>query len=125
MPGIGALEGLEHKGWFLISDVAGILRGLLTGVSSLTIIAVILVPVTYYVLWRTSFGLRLRSCGENPHAAESLGVNVYRYKYYGVVISGAMAGLGGAFLSMVAASIYREGQTARPGLHRSGHHDLR
>ena len=115
IPGVSALDGVEHKGWFLISDLAGVLRGLLSQVSALTVIAVILVPVTYFVLWRTSFGLRLRSCGENPHAAETLGVNVYRYKYYGVVISGAMAGLGGAFLSMVAASIYREGQTAGRG----------
>ena len=115
VPGVSALNGLERKGWFVISDLAGILRGLFTDVSALTVIAVVLVPVTYYVLWRTSFGLRLRSCGENPHAAETLGVNVYRYKYYGVVISGALAGLGGAFLSMVASSIYREGQTAGRG----------
>jgi ABC-type uncharacterized transport system permease subunit len=115
VPGASSLQGVEKHGWFLISDVAGILRGLLTNVSALTLLAAILVPVSYYLLWRTPFGLRLRSCGENPHAAESLGVNVYRYKYYGVVISGAMAGLGGAFLSMVAASIYREGQTAGRG----------
>ena len=101
--------------WFLISDIAGILRGLLTNVSVLTIIAILLVPLTFFVLWRTPFGLRLRSCGENPYAAETLGVNVYRYKYYGVIVSGALAGLGGAFLSMVASSIYREGQTAGRG----------
>jgi len=95
--------------------VAGILRGLFTHVSALTVIAVLLVPLTYFLLWRTSFGLRLRSCGENPYAAESLGVNVYRYKYIAVVISGAMAGLGGAFLSMVASSIYREAQTGGRG----------
>jgi simple sugar transport system permease protein len=112
---VSSLDGLERKGWFVISDLAGILRGLLTDVSALTVIAVVLVPVTYYVLWRTPFGLRVRSCGENPHAAETLGVNVYRYKYYGVVVSGALAGLGGAFLSMVASSIYREGQTAGRG----------
>ena len=46
--------------------------------SLLTIVAVLLVPLTYFVLWRTTFGLRLRSCGEAPGAAESLGVNVYR-----------------------------------------------
>ena len=115
VPGISALAGLESKGWFLISDLAGILRGLFTNVSALTIIAIVLVPVTFFVLWRTAFGLRLRSCGENPYAAETLGVNVYRYKYYGVIASGALAGLGGAFLSMVASSIYREGQTAGRG----------
>jgi Uncharacterized ABC-type transport system, permease component len=115
VPGLGWLAGIEQRGWFLVSDLAGIIRGALTELSALTVIAVILVPVTYFVLWRTAFGLRLRSCGENPKAAESLGVNVYRYKYYGVVISGALAGLGGAFLSIVAASIFREGQTAGRG----------
>ena len=115
VPGVSALDSLERKHWFGLSDVAGVLRGLLTEVSVLTLIAIALVPLTYYLLWRTSFGLRLRSCGENPQAAETLGVNVYRYKYYAVVVSGALAGLGGAFLSMVASSIYREGQTAGRG----------
>ena len=67
------------------------------------------------MLWRTRFGLRLRSCGENPYAAESLGVNVYLYKYLAVVISGGFAGLGGAFLSLVASNFYREGQTGGRG----------
>jgi simple sugar transport system permease protein len=115
VPGVNALDGLERKGWFLVSDLAGILRGLLTDVSALTIIAILLVPLSFLLLWRTPFGLRLRSVGENPHAAESLGVHVYRYKYYGVVISGALAGLGGVFLSMVASNIYREGQTGGRG----------
>jgi general nucleoside transport system permease protein len=115
VPLVDKLAGLEGKHWFLISDIAGVLRGALTEVSVLTVLAVVLVPLTYWILWRTRFGLRLRSCGENPHAAETLGVNVYRYKYFGVVISGALAGLGGAFLSMVAANIYREGQTAGRG----------
>ncbi len=75
----------------------------------------LLIPISTWVLWRTKFGLRLRSCGENPYAAESLGVNVYRMKLYGVLISGALAGLAGAFLSIIAASIYREGQTAGRG----------
>jgi simple sugar transport system permease protein len=115
VPGLGWLEGIEQNRWFVVSDIAGIVRGALTELSALTVLAVILVVVTYLVLWRTAFGLRLRSCGENPKAAESLGVNVYLYKYYGVVISGALAGLGGAFLSIVAASIFREGQTAGRG----------
>jgi general nucleoside transport system permease protein len=115
VPGLGALAGVERRGWFLFSDVAGVLRGALTEISALTVIAVLLVPLTFYLLWRTPFGLRLRSCGENPHAAESLGVNVYLYKYIGVVMSGALAGLGGGFLSMVASNIYREGQTGGRG----------
>ncbi|HSL57281.1 MAG TPA: ABC transporter permease [Acidimicrobiales bacterium] len=105
----------EDKGWFLVSDVGGILKGFTADLSWFTIIALLLFPFTAWLLWRTRFGLRLRSCGENPYAAESLGVNVYRMKYAGVVISGAMAGLGGAFLSLVAASLYREGQTGGRG----------
>jgi general nucleoside transport system permease protein len=116
LPWIGdQLKGLEAKQWFLLSDLSGILRGLTTNVSLLTILAILLVPLTFYVLWRTAFGLRLRSCGESPTAAESLGVNVYYYKYVAVIISGALAGLGGAFLSQVAASAYREGQTGGRG----------
>ena len=67
------------------------------------------------MLWRTAFGLRLRSCGENPIAAESLGVNVYKYKYIAVIVSGGLAGLGGAFLAIVASHIYQEGQTGGRG----------
>ncbi len=116
LPGVsGALGTLEQHHWFLASDLAGILRGLCTGLSLLTIVAVLLVPLSYFVLWRTAFGLRLRSCGESPTTAESLGINVYRMKYAAVIASGAFAGLGGVFLSEVASSIYREGQTGGRG----------
>jgi simple sugar transport system permease protein len=66
-------------------------------------------------MWRTVFGLRVRSCGEHPTAAESLGVPVYRMRYFAVVISGGLAGLAGAFLAIEAASIYRQGQTQGRG----------
>jgi ABC-type uncharacterized transport system permease subunit len=103
---LGALEG---RHWFLVSDVAGVLKGLTSSVGILTLFAVLLVPLSYLILWRTAFGLRLRSCGENPAAADSLGVPVYRLKYIAVVISGGLAGLGGVFLVFIA-DIYREGQ---------------
>jgi general nucleoside transport system permease protein len=108
------LGSLEKQHLFLLSDAAGLLRGLTSGVSILTLLAVLLVPVSYFVLWRTAFGLRLRSCGENPVAADSLGVPVYRFKYIAVIISGALAGLGGVFL-VDFADIYREGQTGGRG----------
>jgi ABC-type uncharacterized transport system permease subunit len=108
------LGGLERQHWFLISDAAGLLRGLTHEVSLLTLLAVLLVPLTFFILWRTSFGLRLRSCGENPVAADSLGVPVYRLKYIAVIISGALAGLGGVFL-VDFANIYKEGQTGGRG----------
>ena len=108
------LGSLEKQHLFLLSDAAGLLRGLTSGVSILTLLAVLLVPVSYFVLWRTAFGLRLRSCGENPVAADSLGVPVYRFKYIAVIISGALAGLGGVFL-VDFADIYKEGQTGGRG----------
>jgi simple sugar transport system permease protein len=108
---LGDLEGTH---WFLLSDVAGLLRGFTSNVGVLTVLAVLLVPASYLLLWRTAFGLRLRSCGENPWAADSLGVPVYRLKYIAVIISGALAGLGGVFLVFVA-NIYREGQTGGRG----------
>ena len=102
---------LADKHWLVLSDLAGILGALTTGLSLLTVIAVLLVPATYLLLWRTVFGLRLRSCGESPVAAESLGINVYFYKWAAVVISGGFAGLGGVYLAEVSSSLYREGQT--------------
>nr|WP_240487147.1 ABC transporter permease [Actinomadura flavalba] len=109
------LGSLEKHHWFFVSDVAGILRGLTHGLSLLTVVALLLVPATYYILWKTPFGLRVRSVGEDPYAAESLGVSVYRMKYVAVTISGALAGLGGAFLVTVAAPLYQAGQTGGRG----------
>ena len=106
---------IEKHHWFFVSDLASAARAVTNDVSSLTVIAVLLLIASYFVLWRTAFGLRLRSCGESPAAAESLGVNVYRYKAMAVVASGAFAGLGGAFLAIVASSQYHEGQTGGRG----------
>ena len=106
---------LEHKKIPVLSDVAGPIHGLTSDINWLTLIAVALVPLTWFVLWRTSLGLRMRSVGEHPMAAESLGVPVYRMKYIGVVVSGLLAGFGGAVLVLESAGIYREGQTAGRG----------
>jgi general nucleoside transport system permease protein len=116
IPGISDhLLTLDKKNIFLASDLAGVSRGLFTGVSLLTLLCICLLIASYYVLWRTTFGLRLRACGESPAAAESLGVNVYLMKFAAVTASGAFAGIGGAFLAIVAGNGYREGQTAGSG----------
>jgi len=106
---------LAERGWFFLSDVSSIVSGLTTGVSWLTLWSLVLIPGTWWLLWRTAWGLRLRSAGENPWAAESLGVRVLRMKYWGVVISGGLAGMGGTYLVVVQAGIYREGMTAGRG----------
>lgn len=109
------LGSIANLNWFFISDMASILRGLTGDVSYVTVVAICFVPLAYFILWRTAFGLRLRSAGEAPVAAESLGVNVYAMKYAGVLISGGFAGLGGGFLAIVAASNYQENQVAGRG----------
>jgi len=60
-----------------------------------TFIGIAILIIATFVLYRTRFGLRLRACGEHPHAADSVGVNVFRTRYAGVLISGALPGLGG------------------------------
>ncbi len=109
------LGWIEDRSWVFLSDAAAVVSGVTKGVSWLTLVALALVPLSWWLLWRTPWGLRLRSCGENPYAAESLGVNVLRMKYYAVVTSGGLAGLGGAYLVLVQAGIYREAQTAGRG----------
>jgi simple sugar transport system permease protein len=109
------LGTLESQRLFFISDLAGLLRGLSVDVSWAVVLALVLVPASWWFLWKTPLGLRMRSVGEHPVAAESLGVDVYRMKYLGVVLSGGMAGLGGAMLVTEFARIYREGQTGGRG----------
>ena len=109
------LTPIAEKHWFFISDLVGVIRGITGNLSYVTLVAIIFVPFSFFILWKTSFGLRLRSAGEAPVAAESLGVNVYAMKYAGVLISGAYAGLGGGFLAIVAANHYQENQVAGRG----------
>ncbi len=79
------------------------------------VIAALLVPLTYYVLYYTPFGLRLRAVGENPEAADAAGVSVNLMRYAAVLLSGALAGIGGAYLSIGQSSLFTRNMTAGRG----------
>jgi general nucleoside transport system permease protein len=79
------------------------------------ILAFLMVPVTWYVLYRTPFGLRLRAVGEKPEAADAAGVSVKWMRYSAVLISGALAGVGGAYLSIGQSSLFTRNMTSGRG----------
>jgi simple sugar transport system permease protein len=85
------------------------------GLSPIIPITLGVVILGQWVLVRTVFGLRLRSVGEHPQAADSLGINVVRMRYLGVLISGALGGLAGGYLSIEQGSGYLEGMTQGRG----------
>ncbi len=96
-------------------DKADKLPNFFNSVSLASIIALLMVPVCWYVLYRTPFGLRLRAAGENPEAADTSGVNVIRLRYIGVILSGVLAAAGGAYLSIGQSSLFTKSMTAGRG----------
>ena len=77
-----------------------------------TYICILIFIVLSVILYKTRFGLRLRACGENPQAADSLGINVYKMRYAGTTISGALAGMGGFVYSLTTANCTANGDVA-------------
>ena len=116
VPGVSNLLGtIADWDLFLVSDIASLMRGFVTDVRWFTLIGLLLVPLSAWVLGRTRFGLRVRICGENPTAGESLGIGVFGHKYVAVMISGALAGLAGAYIVIELSGLYRGGQTVGRG----------
>ena len=77
-----------------------------------TYVCIILFVILSIILYKTRFGLRLRACGENPQAADSLGINVYKMRYIGTTISGALAGMGGFVYALTTANCSSNGDVA-------------
>ncbi len=78
-------------------------------------LAFLLIPLCWYVLYKTPFGLRLRAVGENPAAADAAGVSVLKLRYTAVILSGVLAAAGGAYLSIGQSSLFTRGMTAGRG----------
>lgn len=108
------LPGFAKVNLPLLSKVEA-LKPLVTDLSPVIIFALVMVPIAKYIIDKTVFGLRLRSVGENPLAADTLGIDVFKLKYAGVLFSGAMAGIAGAYLAMEHTGVYVEGMTQGKG----------
>ncbi|MEO8612477.1 MAG: ABC transporter permease [Chloroflexota bacterium] len=76
---------------------------------AMTYLALLLVPIMGWMLGSTAFGLRLRAIGQNPEAADMAGINIYRMRYYALILGGALMGLGGAFLSLAQLGAFTHG----------------
>ncbi len=98
----------------LIKDIP-VLGQILSGHAILTYIAFLFVLLMWLLLYKTPLGLNIRAVGENPNAASSVGVSVLKIKYIAIAISGALAGLGGAFMSMYYSQGWNSGMVAGRG----------
>jgi ABC-type uncharacterized transport system permease subunit len=104
------VPGFKEVAIPLLSDIPLIGPGLFNQ-SLLVYLMYLLIPITWFVVFRTPFGLRLRATGEVPEAVDTAGVSVSRMRYYGVALSGLLAACGGVYLSMGILSAFTEGMT--------------
>lgn len=109
-----SVQGFEPVRVPLLADIP-VVGPALFDQSLLVYVMYLMVPLTFFVVFRTPFGLRLRATGEAPEAVDTAGVSVYRMRYYGVALSGLLAAMGGVYLSMGLLSAFTEGMTTGRG----------
>lgn len=107
LPGTEALAGVPFIGW-LYGHVIG-------GHSVLVYLAFLLLPAVHWVVYHSRFGLRLRACGENPHAADAAGVSVERTRYLAMLVTGVLCSFSGAYLSIVQSGFFLRDMSAGAG----------
>lgn len=111
---ITTIEGLNPVKIPFLSDIPYI-GPLFFSYNIMVYIGFLLVPLSWYVLYKTPWGLRVRAVGTKPRAADTLGVNVERTRYQCVILGGIMAGLGGAYLTICQTQIFTDNITAGRG----------
>ncbi len=99
----------------LLYSVVFFFRSVLHNQSIMTYLAIALIGVVWFILYRTPFGMHLRAAGENPSAAESVGIRVTRIRYAALALSGLFAGFGGIYLSMGYLDLFQRDMTAGRG----------
>jgi simple sugar transport system permease protein len=107
LPGTALLDNIPVIGW-LYGHVIG-------GQSVLVYLAFLLVPVVHWVVYHSRFGLRLRACGENPHAADAAGVSVERTRYLAMLVAGVLCSFSGAYLAIVQSGFFLRDMSAGAG----------
>jgi len=107
LPGSAAVENIPFIGW-LYAHLIG-------GHSVLVYLAFALVPVVHWVIYHSRFGLRLRACGENPHAADAAGINVERQRYTSMLIAGVLCSFSGAYMAIVQSGFFLRDMSAGAG----------
>ncbi|MES2900691.1 MAG: ABC transporter permease [Pseudomonadota bacterium] len=107
LPGTAALKDVPFLGWFYAS--------VLGGHTILVYLAFGLIPLVHWVLYHSRFGLRLRACGENPHAADAAGVSVESTRFAAMFIAGVLCSFSGAYISMVQSGFFLRDMTAGAG----------
>lgn len=100
---IPIVRGLLRRDVPVLSSIPLVGKLFFTNTYATTWLVLGILLISWFVIYKTAFGLRLRACGEHPHAADSAGVNVYKIRYTAVVTSGAFAGLGGGILLVTLA----------------------
>ncbi|MBM7641862.1 ABC transporter permease [Streptococcus loxodontisalivarius] len=99
----------------ILKDIPFIGEIFFDNTSLVAYVAILVAFISWYIIFKTRFGLRLRSVGEHPQAADTLGINVYRMRYYGVMISGFLGGVGGAVYAQSISTNFAVTTIAGPG----------